>query len=65
VARAASPASRRAVSVRLTAAGHELVEATVSQLLGHQAEPVGALTPPRAPPSPASLAKLEQALTGS
>jgi DNA-binding MarR family transcriptional regulator len=64
VARAASPASRRAVSVRLTAAGHELIEAAVSQLLGHEAELVAALTAAERAALAGFLAKLEQSLTG-
>jgi len=63
VARAASPASRRAVSVRLTAVGHELIEAAVSQLLGHEAELVAALTAVERAALAGFLAKLEQSLT--
>jgi DNA-binding MarR family transcriptional regulator len=64
VVRAASSASRRAVAVRLTAAGHELIEAAVSQLLGHEAELVGALTAAERSALAGFLAKLEQSLTG-
>ncbi|MDA3643253.1 MarR family winged helix-turn-helix transcriptional regulator [Saccharopolyspora indica] len=38
VDRSPSSASRRAVAVRLTDAGHDLVESTVRQLLDHEAE---------------------------
>lgn len=64
VARAASSASRRAVAVRLTAAGHELIEAAVSQLLGHEAELVAALTAAEHAALAGCLAKLEQSLAG-
>ena len=64
VARAASSASRRAVSVRLTAAGHELIEATVRRLLGHEADLIGALIPAERDALAGSLAKLERSLTG-
>ena len=63
VTRAASPGSRRAVAVRLTAAGHELIEATVSRLLGHEAQLIAALTPAERAALAGSLAKLEQSLT--
>jgi DNA-binding MarR family transcriptional regulator len=45
VERAPSPASRRAVSVRLTPAGHALIEATVRQLLDHEADLINAFSP--------------------
>ena len=64
VTRAASPASRRAVSVRLTAAGHNLIEGAVRQLLGHEAELVGALTAAERAALTGFLARLEQSLTG-
>ena len=63
VARASSSASRRAVAVRLTAAGHALIEATVSRLLDHEADLVSALAPAERAALTAFLAKLEQALT--
>jgi DNA-binding MarR family transcriptional regulator len=44
VERAPSSASRRAVAVRLTPAGHARVEATVRELLEHEADLVAALT---------------------
>ena len=63
VERAPSAASRRAVAVRLTAAGHALIEATVSRLLDHEADLVSALAPAERAALTAFLAKLEQALT--
>lgn len=63
VTRAASPAARRAVSVRLTPAGHELIEATVSRLLGHEAGLVAALTAAERAALTGYLAKLERSLT--
>ncbi|MER6990624.1 MarR family transcriptional regulator [Saccharopolyspora hirsuta] len=44
VARSPSSASRRAVAVRLTDAGHRLIESTVRQLLNHEAELIETLT---------------------
>nr|WP_232328108.1 MarR family transcriptional regulator [Kibdelosporangium sp. MJ126-NF4]CEL17217.1 Transcriptional regulator, MarR family [Kibdelosporangium sp. MJ126-NF4]CTQ91553.1 Transcriptional regulator, MarR family [Kibdelosporangium sp. MJ126-NF4] len=44
VTRAKSTASRRAVAVTLTPAGHELVESTVRDLLEHEESLVAALT---------------------
>jgi DNA-binding MarR family transcriptional regulator len=44
VTRSASDAGRRAVAVTLTAAGHELVERSVRDLLAHEEELVGGLT---------------------
>ncbi len=44
VDRAPSSASRRAVAVRLTPAGHARIEATVRQLLEHEAGLVAGLT---------------------
>lgn len=64
VARAPSSASRRAVSVRLTEAGHALIQATVRQLLEHEAGLVSALTDAERAALTDLLAKLEQALTG-
>ena len=63
VAREPSSLSRRAVSVRLTEAGHALIEATVRQLLEHEAELTGALTADERTALAGSLAKLERALT--
>jgi DNA-binding MarR family transcriptional regulator len=45
VERAPSSASRRAVSVRLTPAGHALIEASVSQLLEHEDHLISGLPP--------------------
>jgi len=45
VQRARSAASRRAIAVRLTPAGHARIEATVRQLLEHEADLIAALTP--------------------
>jgi DNA-binding MarR family transcriptional regulator len=63
VAREPSALSRRAVSVRLTEAGHALIEATVRQLLDHEAELIGALAADERTVLTGSLAKLERALT--
>ena len=65
VERAPSSASRRAVSVRLTDAGHALIEATVRHLLGHEADLIGPLDAAERSVLNALLTKLEQALTGS
>jgi DNA-binding MarR family transcriptional regulator len=65
VERAPSPASRRAVSVRLTDAGHALLEATVSHLLEHEADLIGPLDPAERSVLNVLLTKLEEALTGS
>lgn len=64
VARAPSPESRRAVSVRLTEAGHALIRVTVRQLLEHEADLVSALTEAERAALTGLLAKLEHALTG-
>lgn len=64
MARAPSPASRRAVSVRLTQAGHALIQATVRELLEHEADLISTLTPAERTALASLLAKLEQALTG-
>ena len=65
VTRAPSSASRRAVSVRLTEAGHTLIEATVRQLLDHEADLISALTAGDRSALTGMLAKLEQSLAGS
>jgi DNA-binding MarR family transcriptional regulator len=65
VERAPSPASRRAVSVRLTDAGHALIEATVSHLLEHEADLIGPLDAAERSVLNALLTKLEEMLTGS
>jgi DNA-binding MarR family transcriptional regulator len=63
VARAPSSASRRAVSVRLTEAGHALIQATVRQLLEHEEDLISALTAAERATLTGLLAKLERALT--
>ncbi len=63
VQRASSSASRRAVAVRLTEAGHALIEATVRQLLEHEADLIGALAADERAALTGFLAKLERALT--
>jgi len=63
VTRAPSAASRRAVSVRLTEAGHTLIETTVRQLLDHEADLIAALTAADRTTLTSMLAKLEQSLT--
>ena len=63
VQRASSSASRRAVAVRLTDAGHALIEATVRQLLEHEAGLIGALTADERAALTGLLAKLERALS--
>jgi DNA-binding MarR family transcriptional regulator len=63
VDRASSSASRRAVAVRLTEAGHALIEATVRQLLDHEADLISALAPDERTALTAALATLEQSLT--
>jgi DNA-binding MarR family transcriptional regulator len=62
VARARSSASRRAVAVRLTEAGHALIETTVRQLLDHEADLISALTAAERAALTSLLAKLEHAL---
>ena len=63
VERASSSASRRAVAVRLTEAGHALVEAAVRRLLDHEANLISVLAPAERTALTAALAKLEQSLT--
>jgi DNA-binding MarR family transcriptional regulator len=65
VERAPSTASRRAVSVRLTDAGHALIEATVRHLLEHEADLIDPLDPAERAALNVLLTKLEEALTGS
>jgi DNA-binding MarR family transcriptional regulator len=62
VERSPSSASRRAVAVRLTDAGHRLIEPTVRNLLEHEADLIGALTEPERATLASLLAKLEQSL---
>jgi len=64
VVREPSSRSRRAVSVRLTGAGHARVEATVFQLLEHEAGLISALTDAERTVLTGLLIKLERALTG-
>jgi DNA-binding MarR family transcriptional regulator len=65
VTRAPSSASRRAVSVRLTQAGHALIESTVRELLDHEAGLIAALTPADRAALTPMLATLEHSLTSS
>ncbi len=62
VERSPSAESRRAVGVRLTDAGHRLIETTVRQLLEHEADLIGALTAAERTALTGFLARLEQAL---
>lgn len=62
VERAPSTASRRAVAVKLTDAGHQLIEATVRRLLDHEAELVDDLTRTERTALTKLLAKLEESL---
>ncbi|WP_190821591.1 MarR family winged helix-turn-helix transcriptional regulator [Saccharopolyspora pogona] len=62
VARAPSTASRRAVAVRLTDAGHRLIEATVRELLEHESQLISALGATERASLTGFLAKLEQSL---
>jgi DNA-binding MarR family transcriptional regulator len=64
VERAPSQASRRAVSVRLTDAGHALIEATVRHLLEHEADLIAPLDPTERAVLNTLLTKLEEALSG-
>ncbi|MCP3803629.1 hypothetical protein NLX83_30590 [Allokutzneria sp. A3M-2-11 16] len=52
----------RAVAVRLTEAGHNLIEPTVRQLLEHEADLIGTLTAAERETLTSILARLEQAL---
>lgn len=62
VERSPSPASRRAVAVRLTDAGHALIEATVRRLLEHEADVISGLTRDERTALTGLLAKLETSL---
>jgi DNA-binding MarR family transcriptional regulator len=62
VARSPSAASRRAVGVRLTEAGHRFIEDSVRDLLGHEADLVAGLAPEARTALIAHLATLELAL---
>ena len=63
VERSSSPVSRRAVSVRLTDAGHALIESTVRSLLEHEADLVSSLAAVERSALAGLLARLEHALT--
>ncbi|WP_437004297.1 MarR family winged helix-turn-helix transcriptional regulator [Streptomyces sp. enrichment culture] len=63
VEREPSPASRRAVVVRLTDAGHALINNTVRPLLDHEADLVSVLSDDERRALTAVLAKLERVLT--
>ncbi|MFG1795970.1 MarR family winged helix-turn-helix transcriptional regulator [Nocardia sp. NPDC049149] len=65
VERSPSAVSRRAVAVRLTATGHDLVETTVRQLLEHEADMIGALTAVQRTALAGILVTLEQALVAA
>ena len=65
MARSPSSASRRAVSVTLTDAGHALVEATVRHLLEHEADLIASLEPPERATLNELLTKLEAASTSA
>jgi DNA-binding MarR family transcriptional regulator len=62
VERAPSPVSRRAVAVKLTEAGHTLIEATVRRLLEHEADVIGGLARDERTTLTGLLAKLEATL---
>ncbi|MGK3206352.1 MarR family winged helix-turn-helix transcriptional regulator [Amycolatopsis sp. MEPSY49] len=62
VERAPSPASRRAVAVKLTDSGHALIEATVRRLLEHEADLIGGLNRDERATLTGLLAKLEATL---
>lgn len=65
VERSPSSVSRRAVSIRLTDAGHRLIETTVRQLLEHEADLISTLTATGRATLTGLLARLEQALVAS
>ena len=62
VARSPSAASRRAVAVRLTDAGHRLIESTVRQLLEHESGLVASLTADERSALATCLAKIDAAM---
>ncbi|GAA4035009.1 MarR family transcriptional regulator [Allokutzneria multivorans] len=62
VERSSSSASRRAVAVRLTEAGHELIEPVVRQLLEHEADLIDSLSEDERATLTGILARLERAL---
>jgi DNA-binding MarR family transcriptional regulator len=63
VERSPSTASRRAVAVRLTDAGHRLIEATVRHLLEHESRLVAGLTSAERSALAGCLAKIDAALS--
>ena len=65
VERSPSSVSRRAVSVRLTEAGHRLIATTVCQLLEHESDLISALTAAERTALIGFLTKLEQTLVAS
>jgi DNA-binding MarR family transcriptional regulator len=65
VERSPSAASRRAVAVRLTDAGHRLIEPVVRRLLEHEAGLIGMLAPAELEALAGILGKLERALTAA
>lgn len=65
VERSSSSASRRAVAVTLTEAGHRLIETTVRRLLDREAELISALSAAECASLAGMLATLEQALVGA
>ncbi|QUQ62534.1 MarR family winged helix-turn-helix transcriptional regulator [Kutzneria sp. CA-103260] len=62
VERSPSTASRRAVAVRLTDAGHRLIEATVRQLLEHESRLVASLSQAERSALASCLAKIDAGL---
>jgi DNA-binding MarR family transcriptional regulator len=64
VERTPSAASRRAVAVRLTGAGHALLDATVRPLLEHEADLMSVLTDEERDALASVLGKLERTLIG-
>jgi DNA-binding MarR family transcriptional regulator len=64
VTRSPSPASRRAVAVRLTGAGHELIESTVRDLLNHEDSVIAPLSATERATLSRLLAKLEATVVG-
>ncbi|MER5389917.1 MarR family transcriptional regulator [Saccharopolyspora sp. NPDC002686] len=65
VERSPSTASRRAVAVRLTDAGHQLIESTVRELLEHEADLIAALADEDHTYLAGVLAKLETSLNAA
>lgn len=65
VERSPSSASRRAVRVTLTEAGHALIETVVRQLLEHEADLVGELTAAERATLASVLTRLERSLLES